>query len=137
MNDGEISNMTKKDNDADFDSILSEEYSERFDEIRKNMIVTSYYKFGPVKKNYTGNYLQAIPSLKNKLADYEATGNTEFLADVANFAMIEFMYPQHPNGHYEGTDGSLVGTKSTVGMSVREIENYKDGGTKWWAKYGI
>ena len=77
------------------DELLKTQYSERFDEIRKKMMVTSYYKLGDIRQNnkiVAG--LQSIPSLKAKLKKYEETGNTEFLADVANFAMIEFMYPQ-------------------------------------------
>lgn len=120
---------------ADLPNLLETEYSERFDEIRKSMMQTSYFKFGPVRQNYyVVKGLQAIPSLKAKLEEYERTGNTEFLADVANFAMIEFMYPQHPKGHYQATDGSVIGTKTTVGISVNEMKAYKEGNSDWWTK---
>lgn len=33
----------------DIKNILSTEYSERFDEIRKNMMIVSYYKYGPLR----------------------------------------------------------------------------------------
>lgn len=33
------------------DELLKTQYSEKFDEIRKKMMVTSYYKFGDVKQN--------------------------------------------------------------------------------------
>ena len=111
------------------------EYSEKFDEIRKKMMLTSYFKFGAVKDNYkTIGGLKAIPSLKAKLQEFEDTGNTEFLADVANFAMIEFMYPQHPNGHYRATDGSVEGKRTTVGISIKEMEDIKNGDKDWWIK---
>lgn len=68
---------------------MKEEYSERFDEIRKASMEQSFYKYGPVKANYgvDGN-VNAIESLKKYLKRYEETGNTEFLTDVANFAMM-------------------------------------------------
>lgn len=116
----------------DIERLLESEYSTRFDEIRKRMMQTS---FGPVKENYkTVGGLRAIPSLKAKLEEYERTGNTENLADVANFAMIEFMYPQHPNGHYEATDGSVVGKRTTVGISVNEMKDYDEDRAEWWIK---
>lgn len=118
------------------EELLKTEYSEKFDEIRKKMMVTSYYKFGPVKQNYKiVKGLDAVASLKAKLAEYEETGNTEFLADVANFAMIEFMYPQKEGAKYKPTDGTNLGRRTTVGISVNEIRDIKNGNEDWWLKY--
>jgi hypothetical protein len=119
----------------DLNKILEKEYSFKFDEIRKKMMQTSYFKFGTVEDNYkTIGGLKAIPSLKAKLKEYEETGNTEFLADVANFAMIEFMYPQHPNAYYKATDGYTQGKRTTVGISVNEMRDIKDNNEDWWLK---
>ena len=104
------------------EEILSTEYSEEFDRIRKNMMVTSYYKYGPIKENYkTEKTIDAIGSLKLRLEEFEKTGNTELLADVANFAMIEFMYSQHPKAHYKPTDS---GACEIEGFGVNEIKNF-------------
>jgi len=46
------------------------------------------------------------------------------LADVANFAMIEFMYPQHPNAYFKPTDSNE--SPGLVGMSENEIKDFKD-----------
>ena len=92
---------------AKVDEIMSSEYSEAFDDIRKKMMVTSFYKYGPLEVNYKKEKtIKAIGSLEKRLAAYKETGNTELLADIANFAMIEFMYPQHPKAFYKPTDGS-------------------------------
>lgn len=99
--------------------ILKTEYSERFDVLRKNAMETSYYKYGPLKKNYKEySCMDAVGNLKRRLEEYEKTGNTEFLVDVANFAMIEFMYPQHKDAHYKATDSGAV---DTVGFGVNEV----------------
>jgi len=37
---------------GDINQILKTEYSERFDEIRKKMMVMSHYKYGPMRENY-------------------------------------------------------------------------------------
>ena len=104
---------------TDFEKILKTEYSEKFDEYRKNIMVNSYYRYGPVKKNH-GEY-KCMPALDNialRLAKYLETGNTEFLCDVANFAMIEFMYPSVDGAHFESTH---TGSCETYGFGVAEV----------------
>ena len=50
-----------------------------------------------MKDNYDKHKcMDAIGNIKKRLAKYLETGNTEFLADIANFAMIEYMYPSLP-----------------------------------------
>lgn len=108
----------------DTKQILATEYSEWFDEIRKNMMVVSYYKYGPLAENYKQEKcLDAIGNLKKRLEKYEETGNTEFLADIANFAMIEFMYPQHPKAFYKPTD---TGACEVIGFGVNEVKNWEE-----------
>lgn len=102
--------------------ILKTEYCERFDEIRKNMMVVSYFKYGPLKDNY-GTYkcMNAIENIKMRLEKYIETGNTEFLADVANFAMLEFMHPSIKGAKYKPTDS---GSCDIAGFSINEIRNF-------------
>ena len=104
----------------DFDK----EYSEKFDELRKNRVRTSYHKYGPAAQNFGQGYVQAIPCLERCLEKYKETGNTEYLCDLANYAMFEFMYTQHPKGHFRATDsGESAGI---VGLSVREAERIRE-----------
>lgn len=107
---------------TDIKNILSTEYSERFDEIRKNMMIVSYYKYGPLKDNY-GTYkcMNAIENLKIRLQKYLDTGNTEYLADVANFAMLEFMNPSIEGAKYKPTDNPDC---EISGFSINEIRNF-------------
>lgn len=107
---------------GDFEAILATEYSGRFDDIRKKMMVMSFYKYGPLKQNYgTFKCMDAIGNLKKRLNKYEETGNTEYLCDVANFAMLEFMHPSHPSAAYGPTDDPNC---ELVGFSVNEL--YKE-----------
>jgi hypothetical protein len=80
----------------------------------------SYYKYGAVKDNYQQRLIKGIESLEKRLDAYKRTGNTEFLADIANFAMIEFMYPQHPKAHFEATDSNK--SPGIVGMSINQLK---------------
>ena len=103
------------------EDILRTEYSEKFDNIRKNMMIVSYYKYGPLKDNY-GKYkcMNAIENLKIRLQKYLDTGNTEYLADVANVAMLEFMNPQIEGASYKPTDNPDC---ELSGFSINEIRN--------------
>lgn len=103
---------------------MSKEYSEEFDRLRKNRVETSYYKYGPARKNFATGNVQAIPTMKRCIKKYRDTGNTEYLLDAANYLMFEFMYPQHPKAHFKATDSSE--SAGIVGMSVNEMEKYKE-----------
>lgn len=110
---------------TDFEQILKTEYSNRFDEIRKNMMIMSFYKYGPLKENYSKfKCMDAVGNIEKRLEKYKETGNTEFLADVANFAMIEFMYPSIDGAKYVPTDS---GACDTVGFGINEV---RTGGTR-------
>lgn len=89
--------------ETDLKKVLKTEFSEDFVQKMKNRMLTSFYKYGPVAEGYPEN-VDAIASLKVRLEKYEETGNTEFLCDVGNFAMIEFMLPRHPKAHFKATD---------------------------------
>ena len=106
------------------EKILKTEYCEKFDKIRKDMMIMSYYKYGPLKDNY-GTYkcMNAIENLKIRLQKYLDTGNTEYLADVANFAMLEFMNPSIDGASYQPTDNPDC---EISGFSINEIRNYNE-----------
>lgn len=103
---------------------MSQEYSDRFDELRRNRVETSFYKYGPARKNFATGNVQAIPTMERCVRKYQETGNTEYLLDASNYLMFEFMYPQHPKSHFRPTDsGESAGI---VGMSVNEMEQFKN-----------
>lgn len=111
--------------DDQFKDILSTEWSYKFEELQKKAMVMSYYKYGAIKKNHSkeDNHMDAVSNLLKRLENYQKSGNTEFLVDVANFAMIEFMNPQHENAHFEGTDDKNV---ELIGFGVNQIYNELD-----------
>lgn len=104
------------------DDILKTDYSLQFDEKRKALVVQSHYKYGRAGRNFATGNVDAIGSLEKCLAKFKETGNTEYLLDVANYAMFRYMWPQ--NGEYfKHTDSN--GSAGIVGMSVNEMEKYK------------
>lgn len=89
--------------DEKFNEILKTEFSNRFIEGMKERMVVSFYKYGPIETGFPEK-VDAIASLMQRLRKYAESGNTEYLMDAANFAMIEFMRPRHPSAHFESTD---------------------------------
>lgn len=81
------------------------EYSHDFLQNMLNAMAVSYHKYGRVKDAYP-HKVDALKSLRERINKYIATGNTEYLIDVANFAMIEFMHPHLPDAAYVATDAA-------------------------------
>lgn len=79
------------------------EYSDRFWDLMKNRMAMSYAKYGPLADAFPDK-VNALHSLLDRIRKYEQTGNTEFLVDAANFAMIEFMRPSKSGAHFAATD---------------------------------
>jgi hypothetical protein len=94
----------------------------------------SFFKYGPVAAAYPDK-VDAIASLKRRLERYEEDGNTEWLMDIGNFAMIEFMHPKHPKAHFRPTDTDESpgrawnnGSESDAGNTLSH-SNVKRGGS--------
>ena len=85
------------------DHVPPTEFSHTFVQGMANRMATSYSKYGAVKDAYPAR-VDAIRSLLLRLDRYERDGNTEHLIDAANYCMIEFMAPKHPEAHFAPTD---------------------------------
>lgn len=86
-------------------SVPASEFCEKFVQGMANRMGMSFFKYGLAAKAYPEK-VDAIASLKIRLAKYEETGNTEYLLDVGNFAMIEYMLPRHPKAHFKAEDSA-------------------------------
>ena len=102
--------------------ILQSEYSEQFDILRKNRMIVSFHKYGPLAENYGNKLINAVDNIEKRLRLYKDTGNTEYLCDVANFAMIEFMHPQHPKAHFDNISES----PGVGGMTYEDIKRISE-----------
>lgn len=80
-------------------------YEPEFWEMMKNRMKMGRHRYGPLDERNVIKY-DIIKSLKKRLRAYEESGNTEFLVDVANFAMMEYLFPMHPDAHFKATDHS-------------------------------
>ncbi|MBQ7976479.1 MAG: hypothetical protein IJ300_12410 [Clostridia bacterium] len=101
------------------EEILKRDFSEAFINKMKNAIEMSHYKYGWVNKTYP-ELAQAYKCIQERLDLYLKTHNKEYLVDVANFAMIEFMIPSFSDAKYTPSDSDkspgLAG-----GISYKEL----------------
>lgn len=103
------------------------EFSDVFVQRMRNCMSVSFFKYGPVAAAYPEK-VDALESLQMRLERYVDTGNTEFLVDAANFAMIEFMHPRHPNAFYKATDSKESPGRATAdGKEVTHRSNHEIG----------
>ena len=99
--------------------ILKRDFSEEFITKMKNAIEMSYYKYGHASDTYP-ELAQAAKCIQERLDLYMQTHNTEYLVDVANFAMLEFMFPMFKDSKYIPQDsGSSPGLAG--GISYKEL----------------
>ncbi|MEK6288191.1 MAG: hypothetical protein AABO57_20925 [Acidobacteriota bacterium] len=102
--------------------ILSTETSEQFITGMLDRMVTSYHKYGPISDAYPRK-VNALESLNQRIEKYLETGNTEWLIDAANFAMIEFMYPAHPKAHFRPTDSEQSPGRTSQEFDITDSAN--------------
>ena len=95
---------------------LSEsEYSTEFDEMRRNRVAVSFYKYGPAKKNFGEGRVDALKTAELCIEAFKKDHNTEHLVDAANYLMFRYMYPLGEE-RFEATDSS--GSVGTVGTPI-------------------
>lgn len=101
------------------EDILKRDFSEEFVLKMKNAIETSHYKYGWASKTYP-ELAQAVKCIQERLEMYIKTHNKEFLVDIANFAMLEYLYPTFEDSKYIATDSS-ASPGLAGGISYKEL----------------
>ena len=101
------------------EDILKRDFSEDYVGKMKNAIEMSHYKYGWASKTYP-ELAQARKCIVERLDLYNKTHNKDYLVDIGNFAMLEYMYPSYEDAEYTPTDSDrspgLAG-----GISYKEL----------------
>ncbi len=97
--------------DISYDKLYSKEevaklattqWCDRFEDLCRNRMAFGSFRYGNYKKRTKP--MGYVDNIKLRIARYEKDGNTEWLLDVANLAMIEFEIGEHPNKHFGHVD---------------------------------
>lgn len=63
----------------------------------------SYLKYGSIHDNFP-HKRSGLENAMVRIDRYLETGNKEELMDAANYLLIEWLLPNHPNAHFRATD---------------------------------
>jgi len=89
----------------DIDKLAKTQMSQRFIDLMTNRMVLGTLRYGRWQDNKKNKVkYDRVGSIRKRLELFEQTGNSEYLVDIANFAMIEFEISDHPNLHFSPKD---------------------------------
>lgn len=84
-----------------YENLVDSEWSAEFEALMRNRLIMGALRYGlisdPAKVK---NREPSGPNIRARLELYEATGNTEWLVDIANLALLEFVEGNHPLKHF-------------------------------------
>ena len=91
------------------EDIKKENVDDTFIERMCNAMIMSAFKYGKVNE-YASKV--ALDKMQQELSMFMKDGNTEHMVNIANYAMIRYMFPKEGEG-YKGTDSnnSVISTK--------------------------
>lgn len=85
------------------DDLYKSEWDSEFERLMRNRLVMGALRYGKMRVPGKPQY-DRVPSMIKRLNLYHATGNKEFLVDVANLCLLEFVECHHPNAHFCADD---------------------------------
>ncbi len=100
--------------------ILKTEYDKDVDLKRQDLIIQSFFKYGPAKHNFGEHLVKALPTMSQCVCKYDETHNKEYLLDAMNYLMFEYMYPSYDDAYFKHTDSD--GSAGIDGMSYNQIK---------------
>ena len=85
------------------DVLRKSEWCVEFEQRRRNRMVMGAMRYGLLSSPGKWEY-DLWAGLERKLAIYAETGNLEAIVDAANYLMLIYMRPDHPNAHWRAED---------------------------------
>ena len=94
----------------DLKEMRKSQWSFTFEKLMRNRLIMGALRYGRMNQSGKPQY-NVIPSMIKRLHQYEETGNTEFLVDVANLCLLEFEEGHHKKKHFSSIDDGEHVTK--------------------------
>lgn len=85
------------------DELKDTEWSNKFEQLMKNRLIMGALRYGKIHEDNKPTY-DRVSSILKRLINYNKTGNTEFLVDIANLCLLEFEEGIHTNKHFNSID---------------------------------
>ena len=86
-----------------FEELQQSEWSVDFEKLMRNRLIMGAMRYGRIGAKNKPKY-DRINSMIKRLTKYQESGNKEFLVDVANLCLLEFVECNHLNEHFNSID---------------------------------
>jgi len=84
----------------DLNKLQKSEFNNEFVKLCRNRMIQGRFRYESLKKSKV-DYIYIDKFIRDRLRAFMETGNSEFLCDISNAAMIEFNNKTHPDWHFE------------------------------------
>lgn len=88
-----------------------------------NRMCFGFYNYGHMRRDH--DRPDNIKNMRIRIKKYLETGNTEFLMDTGNYAMMEFAKPSHKKAHFRATTSEESPGSSVAGRMIRSKSELK------------
>ena len=85
------------------DELRQTEWSTAFEQHMRNRLLMGAFRYRMFCEPENWRY-DFVLGIAKKVRLYQESGNTEHLVDVANYALLEFVQPKHPDAHWRAED---------------------------------
>jgi hypothetical protein len=89
----------------DFKKLELTEWSPEFERLMRNRLLMGALRYGVLEeKRKRTKPWDLMGAVEKKIALYHETGNTEYLVDIANYCLLEFVCGKRPDKHFTALD---------------------------------
>lgn len=88
---------------VDLDDLGRTEWSDEFEIRMRRRLIMGALRYGRLRAPGKPRY-DRLKSIRSRLAAYELDGNLEWLVDVANLCLLEWVEGDHPKRHFKSID---------------------------------
>lgn len=90
------------------EELRKHQWSDSFEKGMRDRLVMGAIRYETLQdKAIKGNTYKILEAIHHRTDLYASTGNQEYLFDIANFCLIEFVAPTHPAPHLSPTDDGI------------------------------
>ncbi len=97
--------MIKKESDQmpDIEVLKKSEWCDEFEQLMRNRLIMGAFRYGQLAVE-DGKEYDRMGSILKRISAYQDTGNLEYLVDIANLCLVEFIKKPHPSSHWAAQD---------------------------------
>ena len=89
-----------------YDELKDTQWSHKFESLMRHRLIMGALRYGNIiglNKPKQAKY-DYVHSIERRTELYKQTGNAEYLVDIANFALLEFVNETHKDFHFTQVD---------------------------------